>query len=224
MQCGVGHDQSVGVPLASASRPACHSAHSCWTCSSVATPAARRLDSASSRVRTARSWSASRWVGMCTYAPWPGRRVDPPLGLQPLQRLPDGLPADSQLRSQLVLHQVLSRKQRAGDDHLGQGLVDSLAKRLRPNERSGHGAGANGSTVGLCYSWRGGQLICLPIEVFFLHSLSNTYANSEKSGLARVLVTQQTPSGRREGPSPGVTCADRNQDRTVCRLPTEGRA
>ena len=60
-----------------------------------------------------------------------GAQVHPSLCLHALQCLPNGLPADPQLRRQIVFHQVLTRLQLRGDDHLDESVVNRLAQRCR---------------------------------------------------------------------------------------------
>jgi hypothetical protein len=64
-----------------------------------------------------------------------GSQVYPPLSLHALQCLPNGLSADAQLRRQIVLHQVLTRLQLRGDDHLDESVVNRLAERCRTLDR-----------------------------------------------------------------------------------------
>ncbi len=72
-------------------------------------------------------------------------QVHPALSLHALQRFPHGLPADPQLRSQIVFHQVRTRLQLRSDDHLDEGVVNRLAQRCRTLD--GWRPGPGGSTT-----------------------------------------------------------------------------
>ena len=95
----------------------------------VALAAASRAASASSSVRTVRSWSASSSVGLVHEGALGGPEVDPALGVQPLQRLAHRLPGDAEVPGELALDEVLAGAERAGDDEFEQGLVDAVAQR-----------------------------------------------------------------------------------------------
>jgi hypothetical protein len=68
-------------------------------------------------------------------------QVDPPVVLQPLERLAHGLPGYAQHQRQLALDEVLARLQAPADDHLQDRAVDALAKRNRAGDPPAAGFG-----------------------------------------------------------------------------------
>ena len=68
--------------------------------------------------------------------PLVGPQVNPPLRLQPVQRLPDRLAAHPELAGELGLHQVLAGPQPALHHQFHQRLIDRLPQRHRPLHRA----------------------------------------------------------------------------------------
>jgi hypothetical protein len=70
-------------------------------------------------------------------------QVHPAFGMHALQRFSNRLPADSERIGQILFDQMLTWLQLASDDHLDEGLEDSLAQRCgtldnrRPSPRRG---------------------------------------------------------------------------------------
>jgi hypothetical protein len=56
-------------------------------------------------------------------------QVHPAFGMHALQRFSDRLPTDSECIGQILLDQMLTWLQLTSDDHLDEGLEDSLAQR-----------------------------------------------------------------------------------------------
>jgi hypothetical protein len=67
--------------------------------------------------------------------PLGGAKLDPAFRLQPVQRLTDRLPADSELPGQVRLHPVLIGAEVGVDDQVHERLVDRLPQGNRPRHR-----------------------------------------------------------------------------------------
>lgn len=61
-----------------------------------------------------------------------GPQIDPPLGVEPLERLAHRLARDPEMAGQLALHEVLAGTESAGGDEFEQRLVDPLTEWTGP--------------------------------------------------------------------------------------------